>query len=449
MLLPSDPVVIYYRRIAQEEKEVFKARSDVGRSVGAPESVAWHSQFKTTIRRVSTSGWGRRSALKPSLIAGFIVLLTVVNPLLPVGCRKIPTDSEILQTVQSILAEISTSHNLDDREVVFEITAAVQRRTVTLKGKTSEPSLKEELISRVSAIRGAKVQDSVEVLPSRTLGDKTFALVKEPVINLGDGPNQNQGSHVVTQAKIGDILMLLEEKDGWYLAQMAADKYLGWVSDAEIWRIDKGTLSSYLSGKVALVVAKMTSALDAPGGKKILEKDLVQGVVLPVKSLDSSWVAVKLPGRDVAYVKASDVRVFDQFDQVFAEKKGADAVIATAKQYLGLPYLWGGTTAYGFDCSGFTQFCFRMNGYFLRRDADMQYEMGEAVSDRKNLKPGDLVFFETYKKGPSHVGIYIGDSRFIHASSSKGVTINSFDPSHSDYSPDLDRRYLGARRIIK
>lgn len=414
-----------------------------------PDFVAGDGRSKRAAQRVPTLASRRRCVFKPSLLAGIVVLLIVVTSLLPLGCRKIPTDAEILQTVQSILAEISVTHKLDGREVVFEISPTVEKRTITLQGKTSEPSLKDELISRVSVIKGAKVQDAVEVLPSKSLGDKTFALVKEPVINLGDGPGRNQGSHVVTQAKIGDILMLLEEKDGWYLAQMAADRYLGWVSDREIWRVDKATLSSYLSGKVALVVAKMTPALGTPGGKEIFDKNLVQGVVLPVKSADERWVAVNLPGRDLAYVKAPDVKVFDRIDQVFAEKKGADAVIATAKRYLGLGYLWGGTTAYGFDCSGFTQFCFRMNGYFLRRDADMQYEMGEAVPDRKNLKPGDLVFFETYKKGPSHVGIYIGDSRFIHAGSSKGVAINSFDPSHSEYSLDLDRRYLGARRIIR
>lgn len=423
-------------------------RSSLVRSA-VPDFVAGDGRSRRAAQRVPTLASRRRSVFKPSLLAGIVVLLIVVTPLLPLGCRKIPTDAEILQTVQSILAEISVTHKLDGREVVFEISPTVEKRTITLQGKTSEPSLKDELISRLSAIKGAKVQDAVEVLPSKFLGDKTFALVKEPVINLGDGPGRNQGSHVVTQAKIGDILMLLEEKDGWYLAQMAADRYLGWVSDREIWRVDKATLSSYLSGKVALVVAKMTPALGTPGGKETFDKNLVQGVVLPVKSVDERWIAVNLPGRDVAYVKASDVKVFDRIDQVFAEKKGADAVIATAKQYLGLGYLWGGTTAYGFDCSGFTQFCFRMNGYFLRRDADMQYEMGEAVPDRKNLKPGDLVFFETYKKGPSHVGIYIGDSRFIHAGSSKGVAINSFDPSHSEYSLDLDRRYLGARRIIR
>lgn len=423
-------------------------RSSLVRSA-VPDFVAGDTRSKRAAQRVPTLASRRRSVFKPSLLAGIVVLLIVVTPLLPLGCRRIPTDAEILQTVQSILAEISVTHELDDREVVFEISPTVEKRTITLKGKTSEPSLKDELMSRVSAIKGAKVQDAVEVLPSKSLGDKTFALVKEPVINLGDGPDRNQGSHVVTQAKIGDVLMLLEEKDGWYLAQMAADRYLGWVSDREIWRVDKATLSSYLSGRVALVVAKMTPALGTPGGEEIFDKNLVQGVVLPVKSVDERWIAVNLPGRDVAYVKASDVKVFDRIDQVFAEKKGADAVIATAKQYLGLGYLWGGTTAYGFDCSGFTQFCFRMNGYFLRRDADMQYEMGEAVPDRKNLEPGDLVFFETYKKGPSHVGIYVGDSRFIHAGSSKGVAINSFDPSHSEYSLDLDRRYLGARRIIR
>jgi cell wall-associated NlpC family hydrolase len=89
-----------------------------------------------------------------------------------------------------------------------------------------------------------------------------------------------------------------------------------------------------------------------------------------------------------------------------------------------------------------------MAGYFLRRDADMQYEQGEPVLDRKDLKMGDLVFFQTYKAGPSHVGIYIGNMKYIH-SGSKGVAINSFDPKDPDYSADLDRKYIGARRIIQ
>lgn len=120
----------------------------------------------------------------------------------------------------------------------------------------------------------------------------------------------------------------------------------------------------------------------------------------------------------------------------------AGKIIETAKQYIGVPYLWGGTSPSGFDCSGFTYYVFRQHGITLNRNSASQYAHGSYVS-KSNLQPGDLVFFQnTYREGISHVGIYIGNGQFIHASSSKGVTIselsNSYWASH----------YYGARRVI-
>lgn len=120
----------------------------------------------------------------------------------------------------------------------------------------------------------------------------------------------------------------------------------------------------------------------------------------------------------------------------------ARAVINTAKNYMGVPYVWGGTTPSGFDCSGFTQYVLGKNGISVPRTSAEQYTAGVSVS-RSNLKVGDLVFFTTYKPGPSHLGFYLGDGNFIHASSSKGVTISSLDSSY------YSSRYIGARRVIK
>ncbi len=119
----------------------------------------------------------------------------------------------------------------------------------------------------------------------------------------------------------------------------------------------------------------------------------------------------------------------------------ASAVISTAKSFMGVPYVWGGTTPSGFDCSGFTQYVLGENGISVPRTAAEQYTVGTIVS-KSNLRVGDLVFFTTYKAGASHLGFYIGDGNFIHASSSKGVTISSLNSTY------YASHYIGARRVI-
>jgi peptidoglycan endopeptidase LytE len=113
-------------------------------------------------------------------------------------------------------------------------------------------------------------------------------------------------------------------------------------------------------------------------------------------------------------------------------------IVATAMKYVGSPYVWGGTTPSGFDCSGFVQYVFAQNGIELPRTTSEMYEVGTPVTD---LQPGDLVFFTTYAPGASHVGIYLGNNQFISSTSSSGVQIVSMD------NPYWAPRYLGAKRI--
>jgi cell wall-associated NlpC family hydrolase len=120
----------------------------------------------------------------------------------------------------------------------------------------------------------------------------------------------------------------------------------------------------------------------------------------------------------------------------------ATAIIATAKKYIGVPYVWGGSTPSGFDCSGLVQYVFKQHGITLNRTTKTQYQQGTFVK-KSNLQPGDLVFFQnTYTAGISHVGIYIGSGEFIHASSSQGVTISSLSNSY------WSSHYYGARRVL-
>lgn len=119
----------------------------------------------------------------------------------------------------------------------------------------------------------------------------------------------------------------------------------------------------------------------------------------------------------------------------------AQRLLRIAEQYEGVPYVWGGTTPDGFDCSGYTQYVFNKVGIHLPRLADAQYEVGTQVS-RSNLRPGDLVFFETYEPGASHSGIYVGNGNFISATSSRGIAIAPLDTGY------WGERYLGARRVM-
>ena len=116
------------------------------------------------------------------------------------------------------------------------------------------------------------------------------------------------------------------------------------------------------------------------------------------------------------------------------------AIVASAKKYLGTPYVWGAETPEGFDCSGFTRYVMKQNGVDLPRTAAEQYDVGKPVA-KADLQVGDMIFFTTYKPGASHVGFYMGDGKFIHASSvNKEVTISNLGDTY------YVEHYIGARR---
>jgi cell wall-associated NlpC family hydrolase len=119
----------------------------------------------------------------------------------------------------------------------------------------------------------------------------------------------------------------------------------------------------------------------------------------------------------------------------------ASNLTRSAMRFIGTPYVFGGTSRGGFDCSGYVQHVFAMMGVHLPRTADAQFDAGKRIASAE-MAPGDLVFFHTYASGVSHVGIYLGNDQFIHSSSSRGVTISSL---HDSY---WAARYLGAKRIV-
>jgi cell wall-associated NlpC family hydrolase len=151
--------------------------------------------------------------------------------------------------------------------------------------------------------------------------------------------------------------------------------------------------------------------------------------------LAGTWVEVRLPDNRRAWAPVSQLVVGSW------QPQPPDQVVALGREFLGVPYRWGGVDPNGWDCSGFVQEIFRLAGHQVPRLADDQYNACRKVAEQDALRPGDLVFFNTSGSGVSHVGIYCGDRRFLHASSSRGVVEDSLDDSY------FTSRYLGAGRL--
>lgn len=252
----------------------------------------------------------------------------------------------------------------------------------------------------------------------------------------------NTDSSVLTTTYTGANAVVLEDAgDGWYKVSYNGTE--GYMS-AEY--VDLATQAdvSLGYGKVETDGPALNVRSDAS-----IDADVVtilnDGTVVNITGIDSGWYKIEYNGT-AGYV-SSDYLVPCQSTDGTVGSAASSAlgqqIIAYAKQYLGCPYVYGGNGPNSFDCSGFTTYVYRHFGYSLNRTASGQLSNGVSVS-RDNLQAGDLIFFYSGGSKPaSHVGIYIGDNLFIHASTnSYTVEIDTLSAAHNA------QKYIGARRII-
>lgn len=167
----------------------------------------------------------------------------------------------------------------------------------------------------------------------------------------------------------------------------------------------------------------------------------------PVKGRSLSDLKIKIPPESKTSTKINTVTTpkpmsgeMVPYGETFITEQDGAEIVELAKTFMGVPYVFGGTTPNGFDCSGFLQYVFKLYGINIPRLADEQYLLGEPAKTSE-LAVGDLVFFSTYLEGASHCGFYVGDGNFLHTSSSKGVRIDSLENTY--WKP----KFLGGKKI--
>jgi cell wall-associated NlpC family hydrolase len=275
---------------------------------------------------------------------------------------------------------------------------------------------------------------------------RSEAVVLTAVENMYSGPDT--AKDVVSQALLGQVVRILEEKDGFARVE-TPDRYPGWVPLASLFPYADPAAPRYARrGPVADVTALMANLYrdpsvttarpkaQAPLGTRL---EVNAGAVLPEGAAPGRWVAVRLPNGEGAFIQRGDV---DLGEAATARPGTGGDLVSTARRFLGAPYLWGGMSFHGVDCSGLTSRVYAANGIELLRDADIQYTDPRARAvERHALQPGDLVFFGA--RTITHVGIYVADGRFISATTYQAPVVRE-DSLDDPYWAAL---YRGARRM--
>ncbi|MGB6722526.1 MAG: SH3 domain-containing C40 family peptidase [Terracidiphilus sp.] len=300
---------------------------------------------------------------------------------------------------------------------------------LSLPDECSHPRARKSSFGRriAEGLRRAGLALAVLLMPAATRAQQSVdhpdAVVAKPVVNMYRGPSA--ASDVVSQALYGAGVFTLGKQPSWINVR-TADGYTGWVAASDLKPLNGG---SYAPAGKAVRIAELSAnvygepdvTLHAPVLQLPWEARL-ETVPDAAKNTER-WLQVRLVDGQAAWVQRADVT--GDFTPL-----SIGEMLALSHKFIGITYTWGGVSSYGFDCSGFTQMLERQRGIEMPRDADLQAAWDHMMPvERKDLEPGDLLFFGSSIAKITHTGMYLGNGEFIHDTTHghPGVQISRLD----------------------
>ena len=368
----------------------------------------------------------------------FISLLFLVSAC---SCpfSKTKEDKNITQ-LKELSDNVKQNYAPDRRSKIFEATfkadTTAQGVVYIVKGATTQPEAKAALVAAAKE-KGITLLDSIKMLPDPALKEKTYGISSLSVTNFRNSPSHS--AEMDTQTLMGMPVRILEKRGSWWRV-VTPEGYISW-SNVGVQAMSKEEYDAWNKADKIIITIHYTLFREQPSATAGIVMDGVWGNIVQAAGEQGVYYKVVLPNGKTAFVPKSDAQKYN--DWLKQRNPTAANIIATAKQFIGFPYLWGGTSIKAVDCSGFVKSCFYLNGVIVPRDASQQAQAGEEV-DLSNgldkLQPGDLLYFgskatETSRERVTHTAIYIGNGQFIHsASSPASVVINSLIKGQPDYS---------------
>ena len=350
--------------------------------------------------------------------------------------------------VTALIAEVKNEFVPDKRVALFEVETYNKDGKLILKGDSNLPDAVNTLKSKLAAQNIAYI-DSLQLLPEGDLKNTPHAVVKISVANIRSNPAHS--AELATQATMGTPLNVLKHEGDWYLVQ-TPDKYLAWVDKGGIQLMSDAEMKSWLSAPKLIYTNTFGASFSEASDKSQVVSDLVAGDVLEKATEKGSFYEVKYPSGATAFVKKEEAKLYSEW--VKSLKPSEENLVNTSRSLMGIPYLWGGTSPKGVDCSGFTKTIFFLNGIVIPRDASQQVHTGKLIDTTRNFEnliPGDLLFFgrkatDSTSEKVVHVGMWIGNNQFIH--SLGNVHVSSTDTTSKDFDEYNYNRYLRTKRIL-